>query len=63
VAWKQAVPKNADLEVLHTIRRVARACQHLVPLTDLVQDDAIAETQPEQMPANTGNRHPLMKQP
>ena len=48
---KEAVPKRVDLQVLNTLRRVARACQHVMPLKELMQDDAIkepAQTQSEQ---------------
>src|SRR5215203_5962302 len=54
---KEAVPERVDLQVLNTVRRIARACQHMMPLKDLVQDNTIkepAQTQSEQ--DASGNR-------
>ena len=54
---EEAVPKRVDLQVLNTVRRVARACQHMMPLKDLVQDNTINEpTQTQSEQDASGNR-------
>ena len=48
---KQAVPQRVYLEVVNVIRREPGAGEHVMPLQDLVQHDAVeeaAEPKPEQ---------------
>jgi hypothetical protein len=48
---KEAVPERIDFKILHVVRRVSGAGNHVVPLKQLVQNDAIeeaAQTQAEQ---------------
>jgi len=50
---EDAIPEGIHLEVLDTVGRVARAGQHVVPLQDLMQHDAVeepAEAKAEQDP-------------
>jgi hypothetical protein len=48
---EQPVPERVHLQVAHAVGRVAAARQHVVPLQDLVEHDAVeeaAEAEPEE---------------